>query len=77
VKISRKGEWLTAAIFWRIRNTMRWCPLRGFRWAKDQFGRKVIMLKIPFVGLFGWAYARCNCGHCIDRRQRTLRKMVV
>lgn len=74
MKIPRKGEWIQPARLWLVAGPERYQKL--VRYAKDQWGRRLVVVKIPFVGLIAWAYRICRCGHCTDRRHHTIQKLL-
>lgn len=42
-------------------------------WGGDEYGRKTIVLPIPFAGYLVWAYRTCHCRWCVVARLQTWR----
>jgi hypothetical protein len=60
--------------FWwyRYRN---WTP-RWWEWALpgrggDEFGRRTLIIHVPFKGFLVWAYRTCHCADCVEARTLT------
>lgn len=50
-----------------------WCP--PHRWLPyfggDEYGRRTIVLPIPFGGYLVWAFWTCSCAFCDEVRAQT------
>lgn len=61
--------------FWRYPLDGSWEP--RFRWlptlGSDEFGRRTIVVPVPFVGWLVCAYRICPCPECAEIRNQTAR----